>query len=76
MFEIKNIMTIEVVTVKKDTPISEVIRTLVEKHITDLPVVDDNMKMVGIISEKHVLRLLNDAKYYVSATAEDFMTTY
>lgn len=36
------------------------IRILVENNITGLPVVNDDMTLAGIISEKDVLRLLYD----------------
>ncbi len=58
MFEITDIMKTEVVTVKKDTPIYEAMERLVENNITGLPVVDDNMALVGIVTEKDMLRLI------------------
>ena len=75
MFEIKNVMTTDVITVNKNAPLYEVIRLLVENNITGMPVVDDNMHLVGIISEKNILRLLYEVEYFTSATVEDFMTT-
>ncbi len=58
MFDIKDIMKTEVVTVKKDTPIYEAMERLVEHNFTGLPVVDDNMALVGILTEKDMLRLI------------------
>ncbi len=60
MFEITDIMKTDVVTVKKDTPIYEAMERLVEHNITGLPVVDDNMALVGIVTEKDMLRLIVD----------------
>lgn len=60
MFEITDIMKTDVVTVKKDTPIYEAMKRLVENNITGLPVVDDNMALVGIVTEKDMLRLIVD----------------
>ncbi|MHC4475272.1 MAG: CBS domain-containing protein [Planctomycetota bacterium] len=74
MFEIKNVMTKAVVTVTKHTLIGEAIKIMVEKDITGLPVVDDNMKLVGMVTEKDVLMLL----YGIGdrpGMVEDFMTT-
>ena len=60
MFEITDIMKTDVITVKKDTPIYEAMERLVEHNITGLPVVDDNMALVGIVTEKDMLRLIVD----------------
>lgn len=73
MFKIEDIMTKDVITVNKETTIQEAIRIIVENNITGLPVVDDEMRLVGIISEKDVMILL----YNVGSRAgkvEDFMT--
>ncbi len=60
MFEITDIMKTDVITVKKDTPIYEAMQQLVEHNFTGLPVVDDNMALVGIVTEKDMLRLIVD----------------
>ncbi|OKH20058.1 CBS domain-containing protein [[Limnothrix rosea] IAM M-220] len=48
---VAEIMTAEPVVVKKNTPLSEAIQILVDRKVSGLPVVDDHMKLVGIISE-------------------------
>ena len=58
MFKIENIMTKDVITVRKETTIQEAIKIMVENNITGLPVVDDNMQLVGVISEKDIMILL------------------
>ena len=73
MFETKNIMTTDVISVKRHTPISSVIEILVDNDLTGLPVVNDDMTLAGIISEKDVLSLLSDLEDD-SAKVEDFMT--
>jgi len=73
MFKAKDIMTTNVITVKRQTPIYEAIRTLVENNITGLPVVNDDGTMAGIISEKDVLKLLYGIKDKAN-NVEDFMT--
>jgi CBS domain-containing protein len=73
MFDTKAFMTYDVITVKRQTPIRDVIKFFVENDITGVPVVDDEMTLIGIISEKDVLNvLLNDKS--VSAKVEDYMT--
>ena len=58
MLKAKDIMKFGVRTVKADTPIYQAIATMASKHMSSLPVVDDEVKLVGIISEKDVLELL------------------
>lgn len=74
MFETKTIMTTDVISVKREIPIGRAIEILVENDITGLPVVEDDMTLVGIVSEKDVLHLLSDLEDD-SAKVEDFMTT-
>ncbi len=73
MFETKAIMTTEVITVRRQTPISRVIETLLENNVTGLPVVNDDMTLAGVITEKDILHLLFGLKDN-SAKVEDFMT--
>ena len=73
MFETKTIMTTDVLFVKRQTPISQVIEILLENNITGLPVVNDDMTLAGIISEKDVLKLLSDWNDD-SGKVEDYMT--
>jgi len=58
MLKAKDIMRADVVNVKKDTPIYEAIELLKDNHITAIPVVEEDMTLVGILSEKDVLSLL------------------
>lgn len=74
MFNIKDIMTTDVAFVKKDTPVYDVVAMLVDKDITGIPVVDDDMSLTGVITEKDVLRLLCDDPEE-SGNAEDYMST-
>ncbi len=75
MLKAKDIMREDVINVKKDTPIYEAIELLKDNHITGLPVIADDMRLIGILSEKDVLSLL----FYAYGDAEqkvvgDFMT--
>jgi len=51
----KDIMTRDVVTVKKDLSIRKLIKLLENKKITGVPVVDDDGKLEGIVSEKDII---------------------
>ncbi len=73
MPEAETIMKTDLVTVTKDTPIYEAIKTLVENNITGLPVVNDDMTLAGIITEKDVLKLMYEGRDK-SGNVEDYMT--
>ncbi len=75
MLQVKDIMVKNVVSVKKDTPIYEAIELLRKKHISSMPVVEDDQTLLGVLSEKDVMSLFcythkNDEKKVVA----DFMT--
>lgn len=73
MFKAKSIMKTNVICVSKDTDIYEAIGIMVENNITGLPVVNESQTLVGIITEKDVLKLLYDFED-VPDTVEGFMT--
>ncbi len=53
----RDIMTPNPSTVKKDTPIEEIIRILVEKEIVLVPVVEENNnKLIGVVARLDILR--------------------
>ncbi len=53
----RDIMTPNPSTVKKDTPLEEIIRIIVEKEIVLVPVVEeDNNKLIGVVARLDILR--------------------
>ncbi len=58
MLQARNIMVKNVVVAHQDTPLLEVMRILVEKQISGLPVVDKEENLIGVITEKDLLSLL------------------
>ncbi len=63
----------EPIFVKRDTEIYDAIQMLVDHNITGLPVVNDDMTLAGIVTEKDVLQLLYDIEAR-PGKVEDFMT--
>ncbi len=51
----KDIMTTQVITVKSDISIKDAINYLVRIEISGLVVVDDNIKVIGIVTEKDLI---------------------
>jgi len=74
MLKAKNIMMEEVISLKKDAPIFEAVELLAKNSITGIPVVEDDMTLVGILTEKGVLRLFYASKDMENKTVNDFMT--
>ena len=78
---ISSVMTTEVMTVNKDTPIIEAIDRLAQYNITGLPVVNTKGEIEGIVTEKDLLELTYQLsnKSYDSASAPktvgEMMTT-
>ncbi len=58
MLKAAKIMTKEVIFVKPTTTLLEAMSLLVKHKISGLPVVDDQEKIVGMITEKDFLQLL------------------
>jgi CBS domain-containing protein len=56
----KHVMTCGLLTVKRNSPIYTAMELIATGDITGLPVVDDSMKLVGIVSEKDLINLLCD----------------
>lgn len=52
---VADIMTRDPVVVSPETPLNEAIKILAERRISGLPVVDDNGKLAGVISETDLM---------------------
>lgn len=70
----KDIMTRDVITVKTDTPIYEAMEFVAKYNISGIPVVNDDMSLLGILSEKDMINLLHTPEDYEAKTVNDFMT--
>ncbi len=69
-----DLMTKNIVGVKKDTPIYEALELLSKNDITGMPVVEDDMTLVGVITEKDVLKLFFAEEDEKNQTVGFFMT--
>ena len=59
-FKVKNAMTKAVVSVSEDATIDEVFELLLRHHVSGLPVVDSEERLVGVVSELDLLMLLTN----------------
>jgi acetoin utilization protein AcuB len=79
MLKAKDIMQTDLIVVNKNTPFIKAIELIAKHRITGLPVVEDGMNLVGVVSEKDLLALtyhlitqnLDEIKKY---TVESLMT--
>ena len=75
MFRAKDVMVEAVVAVPSDMPIYDAIRLLIGRNITGLPVVNEKLNVVGVLSEKDVLKLLYATEDRAHHTVADYMST-
>ena len=54
---VRDVMTRSVVTIKRDADLHEAARILSENRISGMPVVDDNNRVIGVVSEADILIL-------------------
>lgn len=74
MLKAKDLMTKEVISVRKDAPVFEAVELLWKNDITGVPVVEDDMTLVGVLTEKDVLRLFRAHEDQKNETVSSFMT--
>jgi CBS-domain-containing membrane protein len=69
-----DIMTTNVIMAKKDMVLTDVIALLLRWHISAMPVVDDDDRIVGIVSEIDLVNLTFDGNAR-DTTVEEIMVT-
>lgn len=70
MLNASDIMTTDVITVKKDTSLKDLAKLLYENHINGVPVVDDDGLLIGIICESDLIR--KDKKLHIPTVVAIF----
>ena len=69
---VKDVMTKDVIAVKRDADLHEASRLLSEHRISGMPVVDDNNRVIGVVSEADILVLAGMSKKH---TFKDILRT-
>ena len=59
VLKVKDFMVKDVVSINPDTTIKELLKLLSEHHIGGVPVVDDEGKLMGMVSDGDIIRYLN-----------------
>lgn len=65
---VKDCMILQPPKVQCNTPISEVINTLIKNNVTGVPVVDDENHVIGYVSEQDCIHHVLADSYYSEAT--------
>jgi CBS domain-containing protein len=74
MFRAKDIMTKNPITVRESTPIYEAVELTVKHGISGMPVVEEDMNLVGILSEKDLIKIIHEMEGAENKTVSDLMT--
>lgn len=74
MLKAKDIMTEVVVSVRPDMPVQKAVKLLLANEIAGTPVVEKDMTLVGIVTEKDLLKLFKEPECAEGATVAEFMT--
>ncbi len=75
MLTAEDVMIGEVLSVKKNTPVREAIELMLIHRVAGMPVVADDMSLLGIITEKDIIKLYKTPDKGQWQTVEDYMTT-
>jgi len=74
MARARDIMTETVVSVRPDTPLYEAAQLLSLNDITGVPVVDEDMRLAGILTEKDILEVFDQLQYRENRTVNSSMS--
>jgi len=73
MFTASRIMTTNIVSVTPDTTIEEAVELFERHRVSGLPVVDDQQRLLGVITEYELLRGISDL--HMRGKVSEFMST-
>ncbi len=76
-FTAQDFMSTDLITFKPDTQMEFAISTLLDRKISGAPVINDNVNLVCMLSEKDCLQTLFESTYYNNpgGHVSDYMTT-
>lgn len=63
-FTVKEIMQAAPATIVSGQPLVDVVATLIQQKTTGLPVVDDDRRVIGFVSEQDCIQSLLESSYY------------
>lgn len=57
---VSEVMSSDIISVEEDTPVEDIATLMVEKGINRVPVINKDMKLVGIISRQDLVRAIHN----------------
>jgi CBS domain-containing protein len=74
VYKARNIMTEAVICARPEMPIYEAIRMLIDRRLASLPVVDEQLRLLGCLNEEDVLAMVYGCEEDEQKTVGDLMT--
>ena len=74
MLRARDIMTKNVIVVRKETPIYQAVDLLTKHAVTGIPVVEEDMTLIGVLADTDVLKLFYDKGGAEQKTVRHYMT--
>ena len=76
-YSIKEFMAKQLITFQSDTPIETAMESFLENKISGAPVLNNQGKLVGVLSEKDCMRTLFESSYYnnLGGFVKEYMST-
>lgn len=74
MAKVKDVMTPEVVTVERDTPLIDVVRTMAARDISGVAVLEGDEGLAGTVTDTDILKAVGEGRDLERLRAEDVMT--
>ena len=74
--KVADYMTRKLITFSPEQGISEVMETLLKQRITGGPVVDSNQKLLGIISDSDLMKVIGDSRYFNMPVGKQAVADY
>ena len=76
-YSIKEFMAKQLITFQSDTPIETAMESFLENKISGAPVLDNQGKLVGVLSEKDCMKTLFESSYYnnLGGFVREYMST-
>lgn len=76
---VRDYMKRKLITFSPEQSINEVMETILKERITGGPVVDDQQKLIGIISDTDLMQVIGDSRYHNMPVGDkkvsDYMST-
>lgn len=73
MAYVRDVMKKEIIAAKIHDPVQHISKTLTGKGISNMPVINENGNLIGIISEQDIIRAM-ESEDFMKMAAKDIMT--